>query len=178
VEHWEPRAWRRFPGDARCPKHARRVTLDFANSLIGPRTADRVETRKRRKKAVSLAVYGGPKVLRLVEIEVPHASAGHVLSRLAAKPAELSVAEAAGYPVPVKTAIRVLNHVETPPGEPLLVHGTTGVVGSAVLQITPQPVQPGAPIGVLTNGNRRSSVMLSQVHLILVESSEYRPVFR
>src|SRR5215212_6503572 len=43
--------------------------------------------------------------------------------------------EAAGYPVPVETAIRILDQVGVQPGETLLVSGAAGGVGSAVVQI-------------------------------------------
>jgi len=156
-------------------------------------------------KAVQFAEYGGPEVLRVVEVEAPHAGAGQVrvaihaagvnqidwkiraghmrevipmtlpagmgldgagivdevgegvrgtaigdavfgsgastyaeyavLSSWTAKPARLSFEEAAGYPVAVETAIRVLDQVGVQPGETLLVSGAAGGVGSAVLQI-------------------------------------------
>ena len=156
-------------------------------------------------KAVQFAEYGGPEVLRVVEVEAPHAGAGQlriavraagvnqidwkiraghmremipmtlpagmgldgagivdevgggvrgtavgdavfgsgastyaeyvVLSSWAAKPARLSFEEAAGYPVAVETAIRILDQVGVQPGETLLVSGAAGGVGSAVLQI-------------------------------------------
>ena len=57
-----------------------------------------------------------------------------VLSRWAKKPAGLSFEEAAGYPVPVETALRILNQVGVQPGETLLVSGAAGGVGSAVVQ--------------------------------------------
>lgn len=156
-------------------------------------------------KAVQFAEYGGPEVLRVVEVDAPHAGAGQVriavraagvngidwkiraglmreqmpralpsgtgvdaagvvdevgdrvrdvavgdavfgsgsatfaeravLSSWAAKPAALSFEEAAGYPVPVETAIRILAQVGVQPGETLLVSGAAGGVGSAVVQI-------------------------------------------
>jgi NADPH:quinone reductase-like Zn-dependent oxidoreductase len=156
-------------------------------------------------KAVQFAEYGGPEVLRVVELDEPHAGAGQVrisvraagvnpidwkiraghmrelipitlpagmgldaagvvdevgegvrgtavgdavfgsgsatyaeyavLSSWAAKPSRLSFEEAAGYPVAVETAIRVLNQVRVQLGETLLVSGAAGGVGSAVLQI-------------------------------------------
>jgi len=159
-------------------------------------------------KAVQFAEYGGPEVLRLVEVDEPHAGAGQVriavraagvnaldwkiragymraqmplslpsgtgidaagvvdevgdgvrdvavgdavfgsgsatfaeyavLSTWVAKPAGLSFEEAAGYPVPVETAIRIVNQVGVQPGETLLVSGAAGGVGSAVLQIARQ----------------------------------------
>ena len=159
-------------------------------------------------KAVQFAEYGGPEVLRLVEVDEPHAGAGQVriavraagvnaldwkiragymrgqmplslpsgtgidaagvvdevgdgvrdvavgdavfgsgsatfaeyavLSSWVTKPAGLSFAEAAGYPVPVETAVRIVNQVGVQPGETLLVSGASGGVGSAVLQIARQ----------------------------------------
>jgi NADPH:quinone reductase-like Zn-dependent oxidoreductase len=156
-------------------------------------------------KAVQFAEYGGPEVLRVVEVGEPHAGAGQVriavraagvnqidwkiraghmremipmtlpagtgldaagvvdevgdgvrgiaigdavfgsgsatyaehavLSSWAVKPARLSFEEAAGYPVAVETAIRILGQVGVQPGETLLVSGAAGGVGSAVLQI-------------------------------------------
>lgn len=58
-----------------------------------------------------------------------------VLSHWVKKPADLSFEEAAGYPIPVETAIRILNQVGVRPGETLLVSGAAGGVGSAVVQI-------------------------------------------
>jgi NADPH:quinone reductase-like Zn-dependent oxidoreductase len=58
-----------------------------------------------------------------------------VLDFWAAKPAALSFEEAAGYPLPVETAMRVLDQVGVQPGQTLLVSGASGGVGSAVLQI-------------------------------------------
>jgi len=49
-------------------------------------------------------------------------------------PERLSFEEAAGYPVPVETAIRILDQVGVEAGETLLVSGAAGGVGSAVLQ--------------------------------------------
>lgn len=57
-----------------------------------------------------------------------------VLSSWAIKPAGLLFEEAAGYPVPVETAIRILDQVGVQPGQMLLVSGAAGGVGSAVLQ--------------------------------------------
>ncbi len=61
-----------------------------------------------------------------------------VLSSFVVKPDELSFEEAAGYPVPVETAIRILNQVGVQSGETLLVSGAAGGVGSAVVQIARQ----------------------------------------
>lgn len=58
-----------------------------------------------------------------------------VLSSWTAKPARLSFEEAAGYPVPVATATRILNQIGIRPGQTLLASGASGGVGSAVLQI-------------------------------------------
>jgi NADPH:quinone reductase-like Zn-dependent oxidoreductase len=159
-------------------------------------------------KAVQFAEYGGPEVLRLVEIDEPHAGSGQVriavraagvngidwkiragymsggtplsqpsgtgidaagvvdevgedagdvavgdavfgsgsatfaehavLSSWAVKPDGLSFEEAAGYPIPAETAIRILDQVGVQPGETLLVSGASGGVGSAVVQIARQ----------------------------------------
>ena len=61
-----------------------------------------------------------------------------VLSSWAQKPDGLSFEEAAGYPVPVETAIRILDQVGVQPGETLVVSGASGGVGSAVVQIAHQ----------------------------------------
>jgi NADPH:quinone reductase-like Zn-dependent oxidoreductase len=58
-----------------------------------------------------------------------------VLNYWATKPDALSFAEAAGYPIPVETAIRILDQVGVQAGQTLLVSGASGGVGSAVLQI-------------------------------------------
>ena len=58
-----------------------------------------------------------------------------VLTSWAAKPEALTFEEAAGYPVPVETAIRILDQVGVRPGQTLLVSGASGGVGSAVVQI-------------------------------------------
>lgn len=58
-----------------------------------------------------------------------------VLSVWAGMPEGLSFEEAAGYPVPVETAMRILRQVGIQAGETLLVSGASGGVGSAVLQI-------------------------------------------
>lgn len=58
-----------------------------------------------------------------------------VLTSWARKPAGLSFAEAAGYPVPVETATRILDEVGVQPGQTLLVSGAAGGVGSAVVQL-------------------------------------------
>jgi NADPH:quinone reductase-like Zn-dependent oxidoreductase len=159
-------------------------------------------------RAVQFAEYGGPDVLRVVEVDEPHTGAGQVriavraagvngidwkiragymgggtplskpsgtgmdaagvvdevgdgvsdvavgdevfgsgsatfaeyavLSSWVAKPEGLSFEEAAGYPIPVETAIRILDQVGVQPGETLLVSGASGGVGSAVVQIARQ----------------------------------------
>lgn len=156
-------------------------------------------------KAVQFATYGEPEVLRLVDVDPPHAGPGQiriavraagvngidwkiragymseqreltapagtgidasgvvdevgpdvegvavgdavfgsggatyaeqaVLSHWAAKPAGLSFEEAAGYPIPAETAIRILREVGVEPGQTLLVSGAAGGVGSATVQI-------------------------------------------
>jgi NADPH:quinone reductase-like Zn-dependent oxidoreductase len=156
-------------------------------------------------KAAQFAEYGGPEVLRLVEVTEPHAGPGQVriavraagvngidwkiragfmrefiplslpagtgidaagvidetgagvtgvavgdpvfgsgsrtyaehavLSSWAALPPGLSFEEAAGFPVPIETAIRIINQVGIKPGQTLLVSGASGGVGSAVIQV-------------------------------------------
>ena len=51
------------------------------------------------------------------------------------KPEGLSFEEAAGYPIPVETAIRIVDQVGVRAGQTLLVSGASGGVGSAVVQI-------------------------------------------
>lgn len=58
-----------------------------------------------------------------------------VLANWALKPEGLSFEEAAGYPVPVETSIRILDHLGVQAGETLLVSGASGGVGSATVQI-------------------------------------------
>lgn len=156
-------------------------------------------------RAVRFAEYGGPDVLRVDEVELPHAGpgqvriavraagvnamdwkvrAGHlremietalpagtgidaagtvdevgngvegvslgdavfgsgsaayaehaVLDAWSAIPDGLSFQEAAGFPVPVETALRILDQVGVQAGQTLLVSGATGGVGTAVVQI-------------------------------------------
>jgi NADPH:quinone reductase-like Zn-dependent oxidoreductase len=156
-------------------------------------------------KAVQFGEYGGPEVLKLVEVDEPHAGAGQVrvavraagvngidwkiragymsaqmplpmpsgtgidasgvvdevgdgvtgvaigdavfgsgsatlaeyavLANWAAKPDGLAFEEAAGYPVPVETAIRILDQIGVGSGETLLVSGASGGVGSAAIQV-------------------------------------------
>ena len=61
-----------------------------------------------------------------------------VLSHWAPKPAALSFEEAAGYPVPVETATRIIDQVGVQPGQTLLISGAAGGVGSAAVQIARQ----------------------------------------
>ena len=75
-----------------------------------------------------------------------------VLSVWAVKPDKLSFEEAAGYPIPVGTAIRILNEVGVKPGETLLVSGAAGGVGSAVVQIA--AVRGIKVIGTASEGNQ------------------------
>lgn len=159
-------------------------------------------------QAVQFAEYGGPEVLRLVEVDEPHAGEGQVrvavraagvngidwkiragymgggtplaepagtgmdaagvvdevgegvsdvavgdavfgmgsatlaeyavLSTWVMKPSGMSFEEAAGYPVPVETAIRILDQIGVQQGETLLVSGAAGGVGSSVVQIARQ----------------------------------------
>lgn len=75
-----------------------------------------------------------------------------VLSHWAPKPAELSFEEAAGYPIPVETAIRILRQVGVQPGQTLLVSGAAGGVGSAVVQIARE--RGVTVIGTASEGNQ------------------------
>jgi NADPH:quinone reductase-like Zn-dependent oxidoreductase len=58
-----------------------------------------------------------------------------VLTAWAPIPQGLSVEEAAGYPIPVETSVRILDQVGVQPGQTLVVSGASGGVGSAVVQI-------------------------------------------
>jgi len=58
-----------------------------------------------------------------------------VLQAWALIPDGLSFEAAAGYPIPVETAFRVLEQVGVEPGQTLLVSGASGGVGTAVVQI-------------------------------------------
>jgi NADPH:quinone reductase-like Zn-dependent oxidoreductase len=58
-----------------------------------------------------------------------------VLTGWAAMPDGISFEEAAGYPIPVETAVRTLNQVGVRRGETLLISGAAGGVGSALTQI-------------------------------------------
>ena len=58
-----------------------------------------------------------------------------VLDAWAHKPEELSFEEAAGYPIPVETAVRILDLVGVGEGETVFVSGAAGGVGSAAVQI-------------------------------------------
>ena len=58
-----------------------------------------------------------------------------VLTAWAKKPDGMSFEEAAGLPMAVETAIRILDQVGVRPGQTLLVSGASGGVGSAAIQI-------------------------------------------
>jgi NADPH:quinone reductase-like Zn-dependent oxidoreductase len=58
-----------------------------------------------------------------------------ILAAWAHKPAALSFEEAAGFPVAVETATRIIDEVGVKPGETLLVSGAAGGVGSAAIQL-------------------------------------------
>lgn len=58
-----------------------------------------------------------------------------VLDNWAAKPISLSFEEAAGYPVPVETAYRIIRQINIKPEETILISGAAGAVGAAVIQI-------------------------------------------
>lgn len=61
-----------------------------------------------------------------------------VLTAWAQKPATLSFEEAAGFPVAVETALRILDLVGVQAGQTLVVSGAAGGVGSAVVQFAVQ----------------------------------------
>lgn len=173
-------------------------------------------------KAVQFERYGGPEVLRLVDVDEPHAGPGQVrisvraagvnavdwrlrsgmfaegqpltapvgagldaagvvdelgegvtgvavgdrvfgsgsgtyaeravLDAWAAVPGGLTLEEAAGYPVPVETAIRILDQVGVQPAQTLLVSGAAGGVGSAVVQMARE--RGIAVIGTAGEGNQ------------------------
>jgi NADPH:quinone reductase-like Zn-dependent oxidoreductase len=58
-----------------------------------------------------------------------------VLTQWAAKPDALSFEEAAGYPVAVETAARVLDLLGAGEGDTLLINGASGGVGTAAVQL-------------------------------------------
>ena len=58
-----------------------------------------------------------------------------VLDHWALKPDGLSFEEAAGYPIPAETAMRILRQVGVERGQTLLISGASGGVGSAVVQV-------------------------------------------
>jgi NADPH:quinone reductase-like Zn-dependent oxidoreductase len=58
-----------------------------------------------------------------------------ILTTWAKMPGGLNFDQAAGYPLPAETAIRILSLAQVKPGETLLVNGASGGVGSAVTQI-------------------------------------------
>jgi NADPH:quinone reductase-like Zn-dependent oxidoreductase len=58
-----------------------------------------------------------------------------VLENWARRPDDISFAEAAGYPIPVETALRILRELAIGSGSTLLVNGASGGVGAAVLQL-------------------------------------------
>lgn len=58
-----------------------------------------------------------------------------ILNEWVHKPVSLSFEEAAGYPGPAETAVRVLEELGVKEGDTLLVSGAAGGVGSAVIQV-------------------------------------------
>jgi NADPH:quinone reductase-like Zn-dependent oxidoreductase len=58
-----------------------------------------------------------------------------ILTSWAGKPDAVSFTEAAGYPVPFETGLRVLRDVDVRAGQTLLVNGASGGVGSVVVQV-------------------------------------------
>ncbi|NWA25556.1 NADP-dependent oxidoreductase [Pseudomonas gingeri] len=58
-----------------------------------------------------------------------------ILHEWAQKPETLSFEEAAGFPVAVETATRIIDELDVKSGETLLVSGAAGGVGSALIQL-------------------------------------------
>lgn len=58
-----------------------------------------------------------------------------VLTSWARKPTGVSFTEAAGWPVPAETSMRILAQVGVQPGQTLVVSGASGGVGSTVVQL-------------------------------------------
>ncbi|GLY30794.1 zinc-binding dehydrogenase [Kineosporia sp. NBRC 101731] len=58
-----------------------------------------------------------------------------VMTARAAKPSGLSFAEAAGFPIPVETADRILEDLNARPGQSILINGASGGVGTVLIQI-------------------------------------------
>ncbi len=58
-----------------------------------------------------------------------------VLSSWAPLPEGLRMREAAGWPVPVETSVRILGLLDVPPGGTLVVSGAGGGVGTALVQL-------------------------------------------
>jgi len=58
-----------------------------------------------------------------------------ILNEWVHKPLSLSFEEAAGYPGPAETAVRILEEIDLKAGETLLLSGAAGGVGSAVIQL-------------------------------------------
>lgn len=56
------------------------------------------------------------------------------LFRFAKKPAALSFEEAAGWPIAIETAYRILDLIDTKAGETILASGAAGAVGTALIQ--------------------------------------------
>jgi NADPH:quinone reductase-like Zn-dependent oxidoreductase len=173
-------------------------------------------------RAVQFTEFGGPEVLRLVEVEAPHPGPGEiritvhaagvnavdwkvragymqevmpvslpagtgmdaagvvdeigpgigdvsigdavfgsgsatfaehaVLTAWAPKPQSVSFVEAAGFPTPVETALRILDQVRIQTRQTLLISGAAGGVGSAAVQIACD--QGIAVIGTASAGNQ------------------------
>jgi NADPH2:quinone reductase len=79
-------------------------------------------------KAILVREFGGPEVLKLEEVPTPRPAAGQVLVRVKA--------QGAGVWVPYGTAYHALRHfADARTGETLLVHGASGGVGTAAVQI-------------------------------------------
>ena len=74
-----------------------------------------------------------------------------LLDSWARKPEGLSFPEAAGYPIPVETAIRILDAVGVGDGDTVLVSGAAGGVGSATVQFARE--RGATVIGTASEGN-------------------------
>jgi NADPH:quinone reductase-like Zn-dependent oxidoreductase len=74
-----------------------------------------------------------------------------LLDRWARKPADLSWEEAAGYPVAVETAARVLDLLGAGAGQTVIVNGAAGGVGTAAVQLARE--RGARVIGTASDGN-------------------------
>jgi NADPH:quinone reductase-like Zn-dependent oxidoreductase len=94
-------------------------------------------------KAVAVTEYGGPEVLRLVDLPEPHAGPGQVRIRVHAavvNPADTPLRigdadEAATVPMNGLTARRALDVLSLPPGASIAITGAAGAVGSYAVEL-------------------------------------------